>query len=331
MHKIPRFTTEIFKIRTEEEFNRSALELCSLHYHHNPIYRQFVDYTRPDFSVGKLRHFSEIPFLPIELFKTQKILLDKVEPIDYFSSSGTTTTVNSKHYIVDFKLYERSFNLAFDHFIGPPEDMVILALLPNYLEQQHSSLVYMVDHLIRRSKFKESGFYLYNIEDLYHTLQRLEAKGQRTLVFGVSFALLDLAEQFSLPLRHTMILETGGMKGRRKEITREELHQRLQESFQTDFIYSEYGMCELLSQAYLRKNQRFACPPWMRILIRDSHDPLQLHPNPLHSGGINVIDLANVYTCPFIATQDLGKLHPEGDFEVLGRFDNSDLRGSWAF
>lgn len=321
----------IFKIRSETEFNSLALEIFRLHLMHNSVYRQFVHYLKPDLKPEDIGHFSRIPFLPIDFFKTHQILLDGYTGKDYFMSSGTTSqgAVQSRHYIADEGLYEQCFLNAFRLFWGEPQEYVFLALLPNYLEQPHSSLIYMMRRLIELSKAKhpESGFYLYDMQELAQKLTELECKGTKTMLFGVSFALLDLAENFPMPLKHTLILETGGMKGRRREMVKEELHQVLRTAFQVPAIYSEYGMCELFSQAYATgKNARFFCPPWMKTVIRNSQDPLSLEKGG-RTGGINVIDLGNICSCPFIATQDLGKLHPDGSFEVSGRFDNSDIRG----
>lgn len=243
-----------------------------------------------------------------------------------FSSSGTTGSVTSKHLVTDLSIYEESYLKGFQHFYGNVEDYVILALLPSYLERDGSSLIYMVDDLIQKSKHPESGFYLDNLKDLSETLNKLEAEKQKTLLIGVSFALLDVVEQFQFNLKHTIVMETGGMKGRRKEIIRQELHDRLKAGFGVNQIHSEYGMTELLSQAYSKGNGLFECPPWMKIIARDTEDALTLLP-PSKTGGINIIDLANINSCAFIATQDLGKTYENNLFEIIGRFDNSDIRG----
>lgn len=321
----------IFKIQSEQDFNGLALALFRLHLEHNPVYRRFVHYLRPDLNPEEITHYSRIPFLPIDFFKTQKVFLDGFEARDYFMSSGTVSqgAVQSRHYIADKGLYEQCFLKAFRLFWGDPQDYVFLALLPNYLEQPHSSLIAMMGKLIElsRAQHPESGFYLYDTRELAEKLKVLEAQGTKTMLFGVSFALLDLAENFPMPLQHTLVLETGGMKGRRKEMVKEELHRILRDAFQVSAIHSEYGMCELFSQAYSTgKDGRFRCPPWMKIIIRNSQDPLSLEKEG-RTGGINVIDLGNIHSCPFIATQDLGKYHADGSFEVLGRFDNSDIRG----
>ncbi|GAA4246268.1 acyl transferase [Winogradskyella damuponensis] len=315
---------DIFKITSRAEFDSLALDVFKFQFEHNKVYRSFCDllYKHP----SDVKCTSDIPFLPIQFFKSYDVL-STVQPIEKtFSSSGTTGSITSKHLVTDVKLYEDSYTKAFKHFYGDIEDYVVLALLPSYLERDGSSLIYMVNDLIDKSKQTESGFYLNNIEELAHTLKALETKKQKTLLIGVSFALLDLVEQFQLNLNHTTIMETGGMKGRRKEIIRQELHQILQTGFGVEQIHSEYGMTELLSQAYSKGNGIFECPPWMKILTRDTEDALTIQ-RPNKTGGINVIDLANINSCSFIATQDLGKVYDNGHFEIIGRFDNSDIRG----
>ncbi|MEH1006265.1 MULTISPECIES: acyl transferase [unclassified Winogradskyella] len=315
---------DIFKITSRAEFDSLALDVFKFQFEHNKVYRSFCDllYKHP----SDVKCTSDIPFLPIQFFKSHDVL-STVQPIEKtFSSSGTTGSITSKHLVTDVKLYEDSYTKAFKHFYGDIEDYVVLALLPSYLERDGSSLIYMVNDLIDKSKQTESGFYLNNIEELAHTLKALETKKQKTLLIGVSFALLDLVEQFQLNLNHTTIMETGGMKGRRKEIIRQELHQILQTGFGVEQIHSEYGMTELLSQAYSKGNGIFECPPWMKILTRDTEDALTIQ-RPNKTGGINVIDLANINSCSFIATQDLGKVYDNGHFEIIGRFDNSDIRG----
>ncbi len=315
---------DIFKITSRAEFDSLALDVFKFQFEHNKVYRSFCDllYKHP----SDVKCTSDIPFLPIQFFKSHDVL-STVQPIEKtFSSSGTTGSITSKHLVTDVKLYEDSYTKAFKHFYGDIEDYVVLALLPSYLERDGSSLIYMVNDLIDKSKQTESGFYLNNIEELAHTLKALETKKQKTLLIGVSFALLDLVEQFQFNLNHTTIMETGGMKGRRKEIIRQELHQILQTGFGVEQIHSEYGMTELLSQAYSKGNGIFECPPWMKILTRDTEDALTIQ-RPNKTGGINVIDLANINSCSFIATQDLGKVYDNGHFEIIGRFDNSDIRG----
>ncbi|ARV15880.1 LuxE/PaaK family acyltransferase [Polaribacter sp. SA4-12] len=314
----------IFNIQTQEDFKQVALEVFKHQFKNNKVYRSFCDllYIHPS-SVTKVE---EIPFLPIQFFKSREILSSTEKVQETFSSSGTTGSITSKHYVTDINLYKESYLKGFAHFYGNIEDYVVLALLPNYLERNGSSLVFMVDDLIQKSKNPESGFYLNNIEELAEKLTELDKKGQKVLLIGVSFALLDLIETAQFNLKNTIIMETGGMKGRRKELVREELHQILQNGFGVSEIHSEYGMTELLSQGYSNGNGVFETPPWMKILTRDTEDALTIQ-QVGKTGGINVIDLANYNSCSFIATQDLGKVHKNGTFEIIGRFDDSDIRG----
>ena len=288
------------------------------------MYRSFCDllYVHP----SDVKKIEQIPFLPIQFFKTKKVLssIDKVQ--ETFSSSGTTGSITSKHLVTDLSWYEESYLNGFKYFYANIEDYVVLALLPNYLERKGSSLVYMVDDLIKKSNSPESGFYLNNLEELIEKLVELDKKGQKVLLIGVSFALLDLIEKHTFNLKNTIVMETGGMKGQRKELVRHELHTILSNGFGVEKIHSEYGMTELLSQGYSKGNGIFNCPPWMRFLTRDTEDSLTILPKE-KSGGINIIDLANYNSCSFIATQDLGKIHPDNSFEIIGRFDNSDIRG----
>lgn len=316
--------SEIFNIKTALEFEDLALKIFKFQFETNAVYRSFCDllYKHP----ADVKSIAAIPFIPIQFFKTHEVIASKGEIKKIFTSSGTTGSTPSKHYVTDLKLYEESYLKGFHHFYGAVEDYVVLALLPSYLERDGSSLVYMVNDLIEKSKHTESGFYLNNLEDLAKTLIGLEAKNQKTLLIGVSFALLDLVEHVRLNLKHTTVMETGGMKGKRKEIIRQELHQILQTGFGVSEIHSEYGMTELLSQAYSKGKGVFECPPWMKLLTRDPEDALTIQ-QPNKTGGINVIDLANLNSCSFIATQDLGKVQPDGSFEIIGRFDNSDIRG----
>ncbi|MEG1497831.1 MAG: acyltransferase [Bacteroidales bacterium] len=326
MDKLSLLSEKIFQINSEEDFNSIAISLFQLHYQSNNVYNQYIQFLYPEFQATKVSHYMQIPFLPIELFKTQQIILSPYKALDYFSSSGTTKQQKSKHYIVDFSIYEQSFLKGFSLSWGDPSEYTILALLPNYLEQKHSSLIYMIKKLMDLSGSIDNGFYLYDYPSLVNKLIALEKQGKKSILFGVSFALLDLAESYPMPLSNTYIIETGGMKGKRKELIREELHLILKQSFHCDTIYSEYGMCELFSQAYLQKDQKFVSPPWMKILIRDIHNPLCIKENG-SSGAINIIDLCNLYSCPFIATQDIGKNYLDGRFEVNGRLDQSDIRG----
>ncbi|HEY0612700.1 MAG TPA: acyl transferase [Chitinophaga sp.] len=302
----------------------AALDLFRYQYRHNALYQAYTDalHIRPE-TVNRL---TAIPFLPIQFFKTHAVTTGSFEPQLVFESSGTTQTVNSRHLVKEAALYERSFITAFEQFYGPVSDYVVVGLLPSYLERQHSSLVVMVQEMIRRSGHAGSGFYLYEHEKLYAQLQEMEARGQKALLIGVTFGLLDFAEKYTLSLKHTIVMETGGMKGRREEWTRSQVHAFLQEKLGASAIHAEYGMTELLSQAYSYGNGIFNTPPWMKVLLRDENDPFQLFSG-RSSGVINVVDLANVYSCAFIATEDIGKLHDDGSFEVLGRLDNSALRG----
>lgn len=314
----------IFSIKNEIEFNKKALEVFNHQFKNNKVYRSFCDllYIHP----SDITKIEDIPFLPIQFFKQRKIVssLDEVDEI--FTSSGTTGSITSKHYVTDINLYKQSYLNGFHHFYGDIEDYTVLALLPNYLERKGSSLVYMVDDLIRKSKQEESGFYLNNLEDLAKKLTQLNHQHKKVLLIGVSFGLLDLIEKHQFRLTNTIIMETGGMKGRRKELIRNELHKLLSIGFGVEKIHSEYGMTELLSQAYSIGNGIFETPPWMKILTRDTEDALTIQPTG-NTGGINVIDLANYNSCSFIATQDLGKTHHNNTFEIIGRFDNSDIRG----
>ncbi|GGW89433.1 LuxE/PaaK family acyltransferase [Salegentibacter mishustinae] len=314
----------IFNISTQKDFNEITLEVFSYQFQHNPVYREFCQLLKR--NPKNVSRVEEIPFLPIEFFKKKKIISSEKTPEIIFTSSGTTGSATSKHYVTDLNVYEKSFLKAFEIFYGNPEEIVILALLPSYLERRGSSLIYMADSLIKRSKHPESGFYLDDLEALQHKLKELDKTGKKILLLGVSFALLNLVETYNFDLKNTTIMETGGMKGRRKEMIREELHQILTEGFGVNKIHSEYGMTELLSQSYSKGNGVFETPPWMKILIRDPEDALVYLPKH-KTGGINVIDLANFNSCSFIATQDLARQINDDSTEILGRFDNSDIRG----
>lgn len=317
-------THRIFNINNADDFEEVALDIFKFQYENNEVYRDFCIYLRK--SPKNVSSSLEIPFLPISFFKTHRVISTQKESQTIFTSSGTTQSTTSKHFVPDIGLYEESFLRAFELFYGKSKDFCTLALLPSYLEREGSSLIYMVNSLIEKSGHPHSGFYLHNLEELHQKLKVLESKGTKTLLIGVSFALLDLVEQFPSTLTNTIVMETGGMKGRRKELIREELHQILEKGLGVEHIHSEYGMTELLSQGYSKGNGIFETPPWMKIVTRDTEDPLSIQPNG-KTGGVNVIDLANLYSCSFIATQDLGKTHPNGTFEVLGRFDDSDIRG----
>ena len=317
-------TEGIFEITTHERFAAFALELFQRQYEQNAVYREYCDHL--GIGVAAVSTLEDIPFLPIQFFKSRTVVTGEEDIATIFTSSGTTGSVPSKHFVTELSLYEQSFLSAFEHFYGAIDSFCILALLPSYLERSGSSLVYMTNSLIEKSGHSASGFYLDNLKDLKQTLLQLEAKGTKTLLIGVSFALLDLAETFPHQLQHTIIMETGGMKGRRKEMVRQELHQALRQGFGVSHIHSEYGMTELLSQAYSKGDGIFRCPPWMKVLTRDTQDPLSLQQSG-KSGGINIIDLANSNSCAFIATQDLGKVYADGSFEVQGRFDHAEIRG----
>jgi hypothetical protein len=307
----------------EAHFEELAVDLFHFQYKHNPVYNQYVN-SLP--IVGRdVRSLAGIPFLPIQCFKSHAIKTTSFEPEVVFESSGTTQTINSRHYVKDAGLYKRSFLTAFEQFYGSTAGWCVIGLLPNYLERRHSSLVVMVDELIRQSGHPASGFYLYEHEKLHGVVQQLEAQGQKTILIGVTFALLDFAEKFPLPLKHTIIMETGGMKGRREEITRQQVHDILKAAFGLPAIHAEYGMTELLSQAYSAGEGMLHCPPWMKVLVREEDDPFAVHT--AGTGVLNVIDLANIYSCSFIATEDVGRVHENGSFEVQGRMDNSDIRG----
>ncbi|HTL10429.1 MAG TPA: hypothetical protein VL307_19275 [Chitinophagaceae bacterium] len=304
-------------------FESAALQAFVYQYQHNRLYAQYAN------AVGKteenVKTIKDIPFLPIRFFKTHQVCSTQFEPEAIFESSGTTQTINSRHLVKSQALYRQSFNTTFQLFYGDIRNWCVLALLPSYLERQHSSLVVMADELIKASGHPQSGFYLYDHAQLAATLQQLEAAGQQTLLIGVTFALLDFATEYHLSLQHTIVMETGGMKGRREEWTRQQVHEYLMARLGVSSIHSEYGMTELLSQAYSAGNGIFYCPPWMRVVLRAEDDPLQ--PASANTGIINVIDLANIYSCAFIATDDAGKLADDGGFEVTGRVDNADLRG----
>jgi len=315
---------KIFNIKSEIDFTALALEIFHFQYHKNEVYHKFVEGLGVD--TATIKSYREIPFLPIEFFKTHKVICGDFEPEAVFQSSGTTGMATSKHFIKDIRLYEQSLVRGFKLFFGKPDEHIFLALLPSYLERSGSSLVHMANRLIQLSKDKNSGFYLHDYDKLAAVLAKLKKQQKKVILLGVTYALLDLAERFPLDFPQLILMETGGMKGKRREMVREELHSKLRNAFGVKDIYSEYGMTELLSQAYSKGRGIFSVPPWMKILIRDINDPLSLLPAG-KNGGINVIDLTNVHSCSFIATQDLGKLHTSSDFEVLGRFDNSDIRG----
>ena len=312
---------KVFAVNNENAFEEIALEIFRLQFWHNPIYNAFCTALRK--TPHQVESYKQIPFLPITFFKTKKLKTGSFAEETIFKSSGTTGTISSCHFVKALSVYEESFEKGFQRFYGRPEQYCILGLLPSYLEQGSSSLVYMVEGLVKKSVHPQSGFYLYDFQQLANIILELENKKQPTLLFGVTYALLDFAAQFPMALNHTTIIETGGMKGRRKEVSKPELYEILKNAFSLDEIHSEYGMTELLSQAYA-VNGRYHCPPWMKVLLRDETDPFSLGHT---AGAINVVDLANIWSCSFIATEDLGKMHPDGGFEVLGRMDNTDIRG----
>ena len=315
---------QVFSISGPDQFRSLALQVFRFQYYNNPVYRQYCDLlkTGPE-SVSAIE---EIPFLPISCFKTHTVASSVYEPRIIFESSGTTGDATSRHYIKDEALYRKSFRACFELFYGRPENYCILGLLPSYLERGNSSLVYMVQDLITATRHADSGFYLHDFEKLSQTLQRLERSGQPVLLIGVTYALLDFAEQYPVPLQHTIMMETGGMKGRRRELLREEVHRLLREAFSLPAVHSEYGMTELLSQAYAKEGGRFQTPPWMQMMVREEDDPFHFLPAG-KSGALNIIDLANLFSCSFIATEDIGRLHEDGSFSVAGRQDQAALRG----
>ena len=317
--------SQLFTIKSEEDFNALAIHVFQFQYKHNTIYNRYV--SSLPINVDDIKHFTQIPCLPISFFKSQEVVCQAItNDTVCFTSSGTTGQITSKHYVTDVSVYETSFNKGFKWFYGKPTDYCILALLPNYLEREGSSLVYMFDHLITQSKHPDSGFYLNNRHELVVKIKELKQCKQKTLLLGVTYALLDLADLNTELSDDFIVMETGGMKGKRPEMLKEELHTILKEKLKVNAIHSEYGMTELLSQAYSKKEGLFACPPWMRVLVRDINDPFSYSFNK-KTGGINVIDLANINSCSFIETKDLGKIHDNNQFEIIGRFDNSDIRG----
>lgn len=321
---IKNIAQKIFSIKDKDSFNKVALEIFYYQSKHNQIYREYIK------LIGKnpenINSVEKIPFLPVELFKTHTIVSSEESIQKIFTSSGTTDSIQSKHFITNLSIYETCFRKTFELFYGNTKQYCIIGLLPSYLERDGSSLIYMVNDLIHQSENIHSGFYLHNMDELIDKLQYLNQKQQPTILIGVTYALLDLAEKIKEPLNSITIMETGGMKGKRKEITREELHTVLCSKFGVTSIHSEYGMTELLSQAYSKGNGLFTCPPWMKIQCYDPNDPLDTLTNS-QTGGINIMDLTNIHSCSFIQTKDLGCVHEDGSFEIHGRFDYSDIRG----
>lgn len=315
---------DIFSVKSTDAFNALALSIFKFQAENCNVYREYIFHLGVD--ADEVSKIAQIPFLPISFFKSHSIL-SSTDPVEItFSSSGTTGMVQSSHHVTNVKLYEQSYLQAFAQFYGDITEYCFLALLPSYQQRAGSSLIYMVNDLIEKSKHPQSGYFLYNHDELLKTLLDLKSKRQKTVLIGVTYALLDFIEQFEIDFPELIVMETGGMKGKRKEMVREELHEQLTEGFGVSAIHSEYGMTELLSQAYSLGEGIFNCPSWMKVLIRDTNDPLSLIANG-RTGGINVIDLANLNSCSFIATQDLGRINPDQSFEVLGRFDNADIRG----
>ena len=314
----------IFHTYTDKAFAQKALSVFHFQYVQNPVYREYCQ--RIHVREDDVLTVEQIPFLPISFFKTHDVKTTDFQPELTFQSSGTTGMTHSHHYIKDKRLYEDSIWHSFHHFYGDPVDYVFLTLLPNYLEQQNSSLIYMMDFLMKKSNHPDNGYYLRNHKDLYDKLLHLQKTGQKTILWGVTFALLDFIEEYRMNFPELIVFETGGMKGRRKEMVKEEVYALLEDAFGVSQIHSEYGMCELLSQAYSCKANRFFTPPWMKLWLRDEKDPLASQ-SPVKSGVINVIDLANLYSCSFISTEELGRRHEDGSIEVLGRLDSAQLRG----
>jgi phenylacetate-coenzyme A ligase PaaK-like adenylate-forming protein len=315
---------QVFSISNEQQFNDVALQIFSYQAKNCAVYHDFIEGL--NINAANVHTIQQIPFLPIEFFKSHTVISSNADIEVTFTSSGTTGMITSSHYVTDVDWYTESFRSAFSLFYGDIKDCTILALLPSYLEREGSSLIYMADDLIKQSNNPDSGFFLYNHAELYYQLEKQQQSQKPTLLIGVTFALLDFIESYKINFPELIVMETGGMKGRRKEMIREELHEQLCNGFGVNAIHSEYGMTELLSQAYSNGNGIFNCPPWMKIATRDTNDPMSMLGDE-KAGGINIIDLANINSCSFIATQDLGKVYADNSFEVLGRFDNSDIRG----
>lgn len=315
---------KVFAITNEKQFRSIALEVFLFQFENNPVYKKYATAVRK--TPGVVKELTDIPFLPVSFFKSHQIKTTSFRPELVFESSGTTGSVSSRHYVKDAGLYLKSFSNGFKKFYGDIRQYCIIGLLPSYLERGNSSLVYMVDHLIKKSGHAASGFYLHGFHELSLLLGELERSGQKTILIGVTYALLEFAGQHPQQLSNTIVMETGGMKGRGRELTKAELYHLLQVGLGVSAIHSEYGMTELLSQAY-GIDGKLVVPPWMMVLLRDETDPFTVFESAVASGGINIIDLANLYSCSFIATDDIGKSHTDGGFEVLGRMDHSDIRG----
>jgi phenylacetate-coenzyme A ligase PaaK-like adenylate-forming protein len=320
----PHFEESVFLPSSSFPFNELCLNLFHHQYENNLVYREYADLLK--IVPEHMNEFHQIPFLPIRFFKSREIKTGDWKEEIIFTSSGTTGDLTSRHFVKDLSLYEKSFLNGFRHFYGEPNEYVILALLPSYLERKGSSLIYMTEKIIGLSANEESGFFLDETDRLFELLKELEKKNKKTILLGVSFALLDFCEKYSLELKNTIVMETGGMKGRKKEITRDELHSVYKKSLGVENVHSEYGMTELLSQAYSKEDGKFHCPPWMKIIITNINDPKEILPFG-KTGRVNIIDLANIDSCAFIATDDMGKINQNGSFEISGRIDQSDVRG----
>lgn len=314
---------QITRLNPGDSLEELALQIARYQYKHNPLYHNYADSLKIVWD--KIDSITKIPFLPIRFFKSHEVKTGDFKPEAIFTSSATTGDTVSKHHLKELRQYEEIFSLIFESNYGSPAEWAIFGLLPSYLERTGSSLVVMVDYLIQQSRFPDSGFFMYDHDNLVEKLKKTEAAGTKALLIGVTFALLDFAAKFQIPLEHTVVMETGGMKGRGLELTREEVAIQLKKAFGVTTIHSEYGMTELMSQAYSPGHGVFTPPPWLKMLVRDTSDPLES--TLTGSGALNIIDLANVHTCCFIATQDLGKVYANGDFEVTGRMDRSDIRG----
>jgi len=316
---------EIFRVTDDRSFERMALEIFRFQAAGCPVYGQYIDLLGVD--PEKVDSIFNIPFMPVSFFRDHTVLTGEGPAARVFLSSGTTGVRQSRHYLKDPAIYDRSLEEGFRLFYGDPSKYVVMGLLPSYLEREGSSLIYMVNRLMQLSGNSLGGFFLNDHAALLRSVERARGAGMKVLLIGVTFALLDLAEEQPGDLSDLIILETGGMKGRRREMIREEVHEILMRAFGVSSVHSEYGMTELLSQAWSSGGGLFTAPPWMKVLIRDSHDPADHTDEPGAAGGISVIDLANLWSCSFIATADLGRMHPGGEFEVQGRFDEADIRG----
>jgi len=315
---------DIFNINNTKAFEKTALNVFKLQYDLLPLYRSFCDSIQR--TPQNVTELNQIPFLPIQFFRSHEININPSYDM-IFESSGTTQSNTSRHYVADKQLYKTSFKKTFELFYGPSVDFVWLALMPSVAERKHSSLIYMTDYFVRHSKYSESGFYLSRLNELYQTILTCIEQKKKIILLGLSYALLDFAEKYSLPVYDNLIvMETGGMKGKRPEMVRQELHTLLKKAFNVTNIHSEYGMTELLSQAYSKSEGLFRTPPWMKVLIRDVYNPLNIGLTE-RNGGINIIDLANIYSCAFIETEDMGIVHADDSFEVLGRLENTINRG----